>query len=121
MSVSKSLVRQKATKQKLDKAVELWREARGHVTNVCQALGVNRSTFYRWLAKYPKFAQALQNAEAELNDDLRNVLIDKAAAGKTSELLFYLKNRHPDFKQQRLTGFKASVGNEKIEVVISDY
>ncbi len=114
-------VRQKATKQKLDKAVELWRETRGHVTNVCQALGIHRSTFYRWLGRHPEFAQALLDAEAELNDDMRDVLIDKAVAGKTSELLFYLKNRHPDFKQQRLTGFKASVGNEKIEVVISDY
>ncbi len=116
-----SLVRQKATKQKLDKAVELWQETRGHITNVCQALRIHRSTFYRWIDRHPEFAQALLDAEAELNDNLKSVLIDKAVKGSTSELLFYLKNRHPDFKQQRTIGFRSSVGGEKIEVVISDY
>ena len=114
-------VRRKATKDKLKVAVNLWQNTQGHITKVCKALGIHRSTFYRWIDRYPDFSQALLDAEGELNDEMRQVLLDKAFKGNTSELLFYLKNRHPDFKQQRLTGFRTSIGDEKIEVVIKDY
>mgnify|MGYP001613949935 CR=1 FL=1 len=53
------LVRRKATKDKLNTAVSLWQNTQGHITKVCKALGVHRSTFYRWLERYPSFSQGL--------------------------------------------------------------
>lgn len=96
-------------KQKIDKfdkfapkkvkAIELWGVTKGHISNICRAIGISRQGFYNWMED-PEFAQALLDSEAELNDDIRDVLISKAAEGDMTAVIFYLKNRHPDFKQQ---------------------
>lgn len=79
-------------------AVELWRETRGHISDLCSAVGISRQTYYDWMAEDPNFNLAIQNAEAELNDDMRKALIDKAADGSSSDIQFYLKKKHPEFK-----------------------
>ena len=40
------------------------------------------------------------DSEADLNDEIRQVLIAKAGEGDMTAVIFYLKNRHPDFKQK---------------------
>lgn len=89
------------TKQDIKKkrAIELWGQTQGHISDICRTIDVTRKTFYTWLHNDPAFAEALLDAEAELNDDLKNVLVKKAGEGSTAELIFYLKSRHPDFKQ----------------------
>lgn len=80
------------------KAVELWRETRGHITNICSAIGISRTTFYNWMNEDIEFQKALLDAEWELHDDVRDALIQKVADGDMQAITFYLKNRHPDFK-----------------------
>lgn len=121
MSASIKQVQQKATKNKLQKAVKLWTQEMGNISAVCKKMGINRSTFYRWLDRYPSLQKDLLREESELNDELKNVLIEKALKGHTSELLFYLKKKHPEFKDMRLTGFRSSGENQSIEVSIVDY
>jgi len=110
-----------ATKQaiKKNRAIELWRETRGHITNMCRAIPVTRRTFYSWLKKDREFATAIINAEEELNDDVRDALIQKIADGDMTAIIFYLRRRHPDFADQptHLTQIKG----EKIEVKIINY
>jgi len=77
--------------------IELWRSTRGHITNMCSAAGINRTTFYNWIKKDKDFALAIIEAEQELNDDIREVLIHKAGDGDLGAIIFYLKKRHPDF------------------------
>ena len=79
------------------RAVELWRETFGHITNICASIGIARSTFYDWLKNDNDFNQAIANAEGELNDEMRDILIKKAAEGDNAALIFYLKKRHPEF------------------------
>lgn len=95
---------------KKEQAVELWRETHGHITNICRAINVTRKTFYEWM-KDEKFALRLIDAEQELNDDIRDVLISKAADGDMTAVIFYLKSRHPDFKQERTTNVAVQVNN----------
>jgi hypothetical protein len=85
------------------KAIELWKETKGHISNICRAIGIERKTFYTWLKKDPDFATALLDSEAELNDDIREALIQKCADGDMTAIIFYLKNRHPDFLQRPQT------------------
>lgn len=85
------------------KAVELWRETRGHISNICRAIGVSRTAFYKWLNEDEAFAMAIADAEAELNDDVRDSLIQKIADGDTTAIRYYLDRRHPDFKPQPTT------------------
>lgn len=83
--------------------VDLYDQLFGHITNTCQATGISRQTYYDWLDDDPIFARAILESESHLNDEIRDVLINKAASGDMTAVIFYLKNRHPDFKQQPST------------------
>lgn len=81
------------------RAVELWRDTHGHISNLCSACGISRTIYYEWLKEDPIFAQAISDAEAELNDEMREALIHKAAGGEMQAITYYLDRRHPDFKK----------------------
>lgn len=95
---------------KKPQAIELWRETHGHISKICSTLGISRTTFYNWMNDDKEFATALVDAEAELSDDIRDVLISKAAEGDMTAVIFYLKNRHPDFKPQPTTLIQNNFG-----------
>jgi|APSaa5957512622_1039677.scaffolds.fasta_scaffold196247_1 hypothetical protein len=82
---------------KKQQAIEYWRTTRGNISNICQAIGITRQTFYNWLNKDKGFAEKISNCESELNDDIRDVLIHKAGDGNLQAVKFYLSKRHPDF------------------------
>lgn len=113
--------KQITTKSAIKKAklVELWRETRGHISKMCSAVGVTRKTFYVWLKEDEEFNQAIQDAESELNDDVRDALVQKIADGSSSDIQFYLNRRHPDFKQNNVTNvqvnFNKVLQNERQE------
>jgi hypothetical protein len=91
--------KQITTKQAIKKArlVELWTQTRGHISDMCRTVDIERKTFYEWLKKDKEFNQAIQDAEWDLNDDVRDALIQKIADGSSSDIQFYLRKRHPDF------------------------
>ena len=106
------------TKKAIQKAqlVELWRTTRGHVSNMCRTVGINRLTFYNWLKKDKEFNRNIQDAEYELHDDVRDALVQKIADGSSSDIQFYLRKRHPDFKDNRVPTVAVQVNtiiNEK--------
>lgn len=88
---------------KKQKFVETYRQLFGHITQSCQVAGISRTTYYTWLEDDPTFLDEIVTAESELNDDIRDVLINKASSGDMTAVIFYLKNRHPDFKPQPTT------------------
>jgi len=88
---------------KKQKFVEAYRQLFGHITQSCQIAGISRTTYYKWLEDDPSFLDEVVQAESELNDDIRDVLINKASSGDMTAVIFYLKNRHPDFKPQPTT------------------
>ncbi len=91
-------------------AIELWRTTHGHISNICRAIGISRQTYYDWLNEDMEFNLAIQETEGELNDDMREALIAKGADGSSSDIQFYLKNRHPDFKPQPTTLIQNNFG-----------
>lgn len=102
---------------KRERAVELWRETHGHISNICRSLGIARSTFYEWMQD-PEFSALLVEAEGELNDEIRDALITKAADGDMTAIIFYLKKRHPDFIERPVQvnqqyNFNAIVNKDK--------
>lgn len=97
---------------KKEQAVQLWRETHGNISKLCAAIPIQRDTFYRWLKNDKNFARDIVNAEAELNDDIRDVLIDKAANGDLGAIIFYLRKRHPDFADQPLMLQQFNIGKK---------
>jgi len=102
--ITKRPSKQPTTKRAIKKQqlVQLWKDTRGHISDMCRAVGVTRKTFYSWLKKDPKFNRAIQDAEAELNDDVHRALIQCIADGKESSIHFYLKKRHPKYKNTNI-------------------
>lgn len=85
---------------KKQKFIETYKATKGHISDSCRVVGINRQTYYNWLDKNDEFAKQIMEAEMELNDDIRDVLINKAGDGDMTAVIFYLKKRHPDFKEQ---------------------
>jgi hypothetical protein len=109
-----------STKRDIKKAkvIELWKKTMGHVSQSCLGAGITRHTFYDWMKKDKEFATALIDAEGELNDEIRDVLINKASEGDMTAVIFYLKNRHPDFKPQaKMVGVQSG----DMKMVFIDY
>ena len=85
---------------KKDKFIDAYKTTNGNITDSASIAGIARRTYYEWLEKDDTFAMQILDSEADLNDEIRQVLIAKAADGDMTAVIFYLKNRHPDFKQQ---------------------
>lgn len=96
---------------KKEKFISLYQQLNGHITQACEGADIARQTYYNWLEKDPNFAQAIMESEMNLNDEVRDVLINKAASGDMTAVIFYLKNRHPDFKQQNNNQVNVQVNN----------
>lgn len=92
--------------------VELYDQLNGHITNTCEGVGISRQTYYDWLEKDKQFATAIIESEKHLNDEIRDVLINKAASGDMAAVIFYLKSRHPDFKQSPHTLIQVNQGKD---------
>ena len=80
--------------------VALYNQLLGHISNTCSGVGISRQTYYDWLEDDSDFRDLILNSEMNLNDELRQELINKAATGDTKALIFYLTKRHPDFKEK---------------------
>ena len=101
--------------------VKLYNQLLGHVGNTCTGVGIARQTYYNWLEKDETFRNAIMQAEMNLNDEIRDVLINKAASGDMAAVIFYLKKRHPDFKEQPTVLQQFNVGSDMgIEFVGGD-
>ena len=96
---------------KKEKFISAYKQTNGNITDSASIAGVSRRTYYEWLEKDEKFALNILDSEADLNDEIRQVLISKAADGDMTAVIFYLKNRHPDFKQQNNTNIQVNVLN----------
>lgn len=88
---------------KKEKFIEAYKQTNGNITDSSAVAGISRTTYYNWLEEDNNFALQIMDSEANLNDEIRQVLIDKAAQGDMTAVIFYLKNRHPDFKPQPTT------------------
>lgn len=85
---------------KKGKFVDTYKATKGNISDSCRVAGISRQTYYDWLDKKDEFSRQIMEAEMELNDDIRDVLISKAGDGDMTAVIFYLKKRHPDYKEQ---------------------
>lgn len=102
--------------------LELYRETKGFISDITRALEIDRSTYYKWLENDEEFAVAVAECEAEINDEMKQLLIHKAQGdGDTTALIFWLKNKHPEFKPGQMnvqTNIQVNNGNA---IVFEDF
>jgi len=97
---------------KKEKFIDAYQKTNGNITDSASIAGIDRTTYYLWLDNDKDFALQILDSEANLNDEIRQVLIQKAAEGDMTAVIFYLKNRHPDFKQNPMVLQQFNVGGE---------
>lgn len=78
--------------------IEFYKKSHGHISDSAKATGISRRTFYDWINNDELFRNTVLEADDELNDEMRKALIDKAGSGDLGAIIFYLRKRHPDFK-----------------------
>lgn len=70
----------------------------------CEKIGISRATFYEWRNKDAKFAKeadkALSAGTALISDAAESQLIAGIKSGNLTSIIFWLKNKHPDYKQR---------------------
>lgn len=96
---------------KKEKFIDAYKKTNGNITDSALIAEIDRGTYYNWLKDDDKFAMTILDSEANLNDEIRQVLIQKAAEGDMTAVIFYLKNRHPDFKPQPTTLIQNNFGD----------
>jgi hypothetical protein len=74
------------------------------IETACQKINVGRSTYYYWRLSDPEFAhaadQALKDGTLLVNDLAEATLISLIKERNLGATLFWLRSRHPDYKQK---------------------
>lgn len=68
-------------------------EAFGNVSKACKAVGLSRTTIYRWMQEDEEFKESVENINEYIVDTVENHLFDQIKDGSTAATIFYLKTK----------------------------
>lgn len=77
-------------------------QLRGTVTAACKAAGVGRRTVYDQRARNPLFAAMMHETVEHCVEAVETTLYERAVAGGTTEMIFFLKCRKPEIYGDKL-------------------
>jgi len=115
-----SYPKDKKQQHKKESIINALEQTLGVVTSACKIVGINRSTFYRWLEDDAEFKRdvndisniALDFAESKLHEQIRD--------NNTTATIFYLKTKGKKrgyIERQEITGADGIANNFKIEII----
>ena len=73
--------------------VETLKESFGNISKACNAVGISRTTFYRWQEEDNDFKEATDNISEYVIDEVENYLFNQIKSGATAATIFYLKTK----------------------------
>lgn len=86
----------------------------GTVTGACKRAGISRKTFYEWKKNDPDFANAVEDAEQQVIDNLEAEAIKRATSRSDTLLIFLLKSLKPNVYREtvrtEISGGKSEQG-----------
>jgi hypothetical protein len=85
------ITKSKTTALLKGKFLEAYKISAFNISQACRQIGIDRSTYYKWLVKDEDFATAIKDKREELTDFVESKLIEKISNGDTVSILFYLK------------------------------
>ena len=89
-------IRQSKSLSNREAAVEIFRKTDCHISKTCRALSITRDTFKGWIADYPEFAQAIEDAKQALIDDAERDIHRASALMDTAATKFILERKGRD-------------------------
>ena len=76
-----------------EQVIEQIEKHSGNLTMAAKALGVDRTTIYKMMARKPTIKHALDNARDVMIDNVESVLYKKALEGEAWAVCFFLKTQ----------------------------
>lgn len=82
-----------AKKDNQEKFLEAYAKCYGNITKACEAVGIDRRTYYTWTD--PEFQQRLAAVKPDeiLVDHAENALVKRIDSGDTTAIIFTLKTK----------------------------
>lgn len=78
----------------------------GNIGMACKAVGIGRSTFYKWRNDDPDFAkscdEAVRYGKEEIGDFTQGKLFQQIEKGDMQAIKFELERRHPEYTWPRV-------------------
>ena len=89
-------------KYKQELFIKKYLEYYGNITQACEEIGINRTTYYNWMEK-DKFKEQIEAAFESFNDNIQQILYAKAVTGDKDLLKFWAKTqmRHRGFVEKQ--------------------
>jgi|TARA_R100000081_G_scaffold22955_1_gene10032 hypothetical protein len=80
---------------KKEALIKAYAKAFGNVSKACEAAGVSRKSFYRWMKNDEEFKEAIDSVMADdlFVDFAEEHLVEKIRKGDTTAIIFALKTR----------------------------
>lgn len=75
--------------------VEDWVRNGASDKQVAERLGISADTLIEYKKQFSEFSECLKNTRAYVDGRVENALLDRALAGDTTAMIFWLKNRRP--------------------------
>ena len=81
------------TPNKKKKFLEIFKSKACNISISCDAVGINRSTYYEWMKKDKKFSSLIIEHQEGLLDFTESKLMQNISKGKEASIFFHLKTR----------------------------
>ena len=86
----------RTTKQKKKAFIENYFKSSGNITHLCNQIGMERKTFYRWMENDPAFREAILAEDEAFTDMAETQHHNLVAAGHPPSVQFHLRTKGKD-------------------------
>jgi hypothetical protein len=85
--------------------LENYEICRGVVSAICDKIGINNATFYKWKNSDPEFVENLEKLKENINDEVEDILMGLVRIKRDpTSVRYYLDRRHPDYRPRQELG-----------------
>lgn len=97
--------------------LEALRRSFGNISKACEAVGITRNTYYRWM-KQQRFRQEVEQVMDSLVDHAESMLWKQMAEGNITAIIFFLKckGKHRGWVERQEIAHGGIEGGEPIRL-----
>ena len=114
-------IRGRTVRQKKKAFIEYFFKSSGNISFLCQQIGINRKTFYRWMENDPDFREKILAEDEAFTDMAETQHHNLVAAGHPPSVQFHLrtKGKHRGYVERLEQDFRGQMNmNREIKITI---
>jgi len=102
---------QHRTTKKKQKFLENFDNLIGIISTTCKRIGIDRKTYYNWMKDDEDFVKKVEKVKEQQVSMVEDRLMRAILKDNITAIIFYLKNKHPEYISKFL--FKGKVETER--------